>query len=97
MRGRTNKPLFNEKQLCRLNNVFRKLADDAGVYRKGLNLAGIRKTFATWGSETGDDGAVQSLMGHAAKSMLYGNYAFKDINRLKKVTDCIHSKVFSNG
>lgn len=77
-----------------LSAEFRDLLDDLGIYRKGLSFYTLRHQFQTLGDETGDETAVQTIMGHVNDSMS-ANYRqrFPDA-RLQRVADHVHAWMF---
>jgi integrase len=48
-----------------VSKEFRKLLDEIGIMRKGLNFYGLRHTFETVAGETLDQPAIDRIMGHA--------------------------------
>ena len=68
----------------------------AKLYRKGRAFYGLRHTFETVGGESIDQVAVNAIMGHVDTTMA-GHYRERiSDERLKAVTDTIHSWLFGD-
>jgi site-specific recombinase XerD len=74
---------------------FRIVRDAAGVDVGGFSW--LRKTFATYASESADQIAVNFIMGHvdAEISGVYRQLVRE--HRLQKVTDAVHTWLFGGG
>lgn len=74
-----------------------KLIVSAGLKRDGLNFYALRHTFETIGGETGDQVAVDFIMGHSPQSDdMSAAYREKvSDERLKRVTDFVHAWLFA--
>jgi integrase len=70
---------------------FRDLCIDAGINRKGVGFYGLRRSFATVGSECKDQPAVDSIMGHRDGSMSARYRQRISDERLKAVTDYVYA------
>lgn len=77
-----------------ITKLFKRLLDRLDIYRFGLGCYALRHTFETIGGSSGDQVAVDFIMGHLDDSMaaLYRENVFQD--RLVKVTDHVHSWLF---
>ena len=68
----------------------------AGISQKGLGFYGLRRSFETIGSETGNQVAVDHIMGHvpAASDMgaVYRQHVAE--SALRQVTDHVHDWLF---
>jgi integrase len=71
-------------------NRFRRIAEAAGVYRKQVGLLGLRRSFATIAGETGDQAAVDTIMGHARRDMASVYRQGVSDLRLLRCTDMVH-------
>lgn len=75
---------------------FKKLLNDLGLYRPGLGFYSLRRGFETIGGETGDQVAVDFIMGHAddARDMsaVYRQRISDD--RLEAVVNHVHAWLF---
>ena len=75
---------------------FRKLLQSVGLYRKGRGFYALRHVFQTIGEEAGET-ACRFIMGHADSSMS-GVYRERiSDERLRAVTDHVHSWLFGEG
>ncbi len=80
---------------------FGKLMDELGIRREYVGFYSIRHTFETIAGETGDQPAVDRIMGHERDDMatVYREW-MKDERenaRLRKVTDHVRNWVFPDG
>ncbi len=73
---------------------FIKVLKALGLHRRGLGFYLLRHTFETIGGETGDQTAVDGIMGHVRDDMatLYRERITDE--RLRKVTDYVRSWLF---
>ena len=73
---------------------FRKLAQSVEVYRPGLTFYSLRHTFETVAGDTGDQVAVNYVMGHADATMagVYRETVFD--RRLEKLADHVHGWLY---
>lgn len=83
---------------CPISAEFRKLAAKVGIYRKGVTtFYSLRRTFETIGASTGDQVAVDYIMGHAPATndmaAVYRQTTFD--SQLQRVTD--HVQDWLNG
>ena len=77
-----------------LSAEFRKLLDDAGLYRQGASFYALRHVCKTVGSASRDQVATNSIMGHVDDSMS-GTYREQiDDERLLAVVNHVHSWLF---
>jgi site-specific recombinase XerD len=91
--------LSDGKQLSGTNNDVAKHFRTIRLVSK-IRVGGfswLRKTFATYGSESGDQVAVDFIMGHvdSAISGVYRQLVRE--HRLQKVTDAVHAWLFGGG
>ena len=77
----------------------RKLLLELGYHRTGLSFYALRHTFETIGSETGDQVAVDFIMGHAPDTNdMAARYRQRITDgRLEKVTDFVHAWLWGDG
>ena len=79
-----------------ISQEFRKLLDHLGFHREGVGFYALRHTFETEAGETGDQVAVNHIMGHAPTSndmsAVYREGISRD--RLKRVTDHVRAWLF---
>ncbi len=71
-----------------------RLLKKVGVHRPGVNFYALRHTFETIGGETGDQVAVDSIMGHAQDDMASVHRERISDERLKAVTDYVRAWLF---
>jgi integrase len=76
-------------------NTFKRLMAEAGVDLPGVAFYGLRHSCETFGGETGEQVAVDHIMGHAPDSNDMGdNYrGYVAESSLRRVTDHVRSKV----
>ncbi|MEZ6097850.1 MAG: site-specific integrase [Pirellulaceae bacterium] len=77
-----------------ISKEFRKLADDTKVYRRGLTFYTLRHTFATIAGDTGDQVAVNHVMGHVDDTMAAVYRERISDARLERVADHVHAWLF---
>jgi integrase len=79
-----------------VSQEFRKLAQEAGVYRPSVGFLGLRHAFETIAGDTGDQVAVDMVMGHDRADMasIYRERV-KD-ERIQKVCDAVRQWILSN-
>lgn len=76
-----------------LNQATRDALDRAGIKRKGVSFAALRKTFRTTADEAGDAHAVHLVMGHALPGMA-AHYVVDVIRpRLEKVAEHVRARL----
>ena len=77
---------------------FGKLKKTVGVEREGCGFYGLRHTFATVAGETGDQAAVNRIMGHEDPSMagIYREWRKdkREDERLRRVTDHVRAWLY---
>jgi len=83
---------FREKgHVDSINLEFTKLLEAAGIRRRGVSFYGLRHTFETIAGETGDQAAVDRIMGHEAGNMatVYREWTKdgRENERLRRVTE----------
>lgn len=71
-----------------------KLLTDLGLKRPGLAFYALRHTFETIGGDSGDQIAVNAIMGHVDNSMAAAYRERIDEARLRKVSDFVRSWLF---
>jgi len=81
-----------------ISKESRKLLIALGLHRKGLSFGALRHTFETVGGETGDQVAVDFLMGHVADvNDMAARYRQRiSDERLRAVTDHVHHWLFGD-
>ena len=77
-----------------IGKAFGKLLTKLELKRPGLGFYALRHTFETIGGETGDQVAVNHVMGHADNSMAAAYRERVTDERLVKVTDHVHDWLF---
>ena len=77
-----------------LKNQFPGVLRSLGLSRPGVSFYALRHTFATVGGETGDQVAVNSIMGHVDSTMAATYRERISDERLRAVTDHVHSWLF---
>jgi len=76
---------------------FSKLLQGLDLKRPGVNFYALRHTFETIGGESRDQVAVNAIMGHVDNSMA-GVYRERiSDERLRAVTDCVHTWLYGAG
>ena len=80
-----------------LSKETRKLLDELGLHRKGLGFYALRHTFETIGGDTGDQVAVDHIMGHARHDMAGIHRERIGDERLQAVTDHVRAWLFGEG
>lgn len=80
---------------CDVAKMFRAVRISSRIREGGYSW--LRKTFATYGSESGDQVAVDFIMGHvdAAVSGIYRQLVRE--HRLQKVTNAVHAWLYGGG
>ncbi|MEZ6103770.1 MAG: site-specific integrase [Pirellulaceae bacterium] len=90
------KSWFKESSDNPIANEFRKLLHVTKIYRKGVGFYALRHTFETEGGNTGDQVAVNHIMGHAPSgsdmSAIYREGVSGE--RLSKITDHVRSWLY---
>ncbi|MEZ6121194.1 MAG: tyrosine-type recombinase/integrase [Pirellulaceae bacterium] len=79
-----------------ISKEFRKLLDETNLYRKGVGFYALRHTFETEAGETGDQVAVNHIMGHAPASNDMSAVYREGISRerLERVTNHVRTWLF---
>lgn len=80
-----------------VSKAFRKLLDDAGLYKPGLGFYALRHTFRTIADAAKDQPAANSIMGHADLSMAGVYRELIDDDRLEAVTTHVHIWLYGKG
>jgi integrase/plasmid maintenance system antidote protein VapI len=77
-----------------LITAFRKLKKKAGINRRGIGFYSLRHSFATAGSDSGDEVALSSILGHVDPTMggVYRERISDD--RLHNVVDTVRAWLF---
>jgi integrase len=77
-----------------ISKEFSKLAKRTGIYRSTLTFYSLRHTFETIAGDTGDQVAVDYVMGHVDSTMA-GTYREHVFNpRLERIAQYVHSWLF---
>ena len=80
-----------------ITHEFRKVLDDLEIYRPGLSFYTLRHVFQTIADETGDYLATRRIMGHSDNSISDAYRERFPDERLKKVSDHVHTWLFGEG
>jgi hypothetical protein len=78
-------------------DAIQKAMKKAGVNLKGLGFYGLRRSFETIGAETGNQVAVDHIMGHVPATADMGAVYRQHVaeSALRQVTDHVHTWLFS--
>jgi len=97
--GRDGRSLVGGRRGHRVAGRIRRLLESAGVLRPGLNFYALRHSFATVGEETGDQVAVDAIMGHVPpRNDMRAVYRERLTDeRLRRVVDHVHDWLFPPG
>lgn len=77
-----------------ISHEFRKVLDKVGVHRRYVTFYSLRHMFETIGGDTGDQVAVNHIMGHVDSSMAAEYRESIADERLVRVTDAVRRWVF---
>lgn len=79
-----------------LHDAMKKAMQKSSVAQKGLGFHGLRRSFETIGAETGDQVAVDHIMGHAPLTKDMGAVYRPHVaeSALRQVTDHVHTWLF---
>jgi integrase len=79
-----------------ISDAMKKAMQKSSVAQKGLGFYGLRRSFETIGAETGNQVAVDHIMGHAPPSTDMGDVYRGGVAdaALRQVTDHVHSWLF---
>ena len=79
-----------------LSRAFRRLTEEAGVYRKGMAFYGLRHSFRTVADETRDFPAIDLVMGHSDNSMAARYRERIGNDRLEAIADHVRQWLFGS-
>lgn len=79
-----------------ISDAMKKAMQKASVAQKGLGFYGLRRSFETIGAETGNQVAVDHIMGHAPLTKDMGAIYRQHVaeSALRQVTDHVHNWLF---
>ena len=79
-----------------IKTAIQRQTKKAGISLKGLGFYGLRRSFETIGSETGNQVAVDHVMGHAPRAADMGAVYRQHVaeSALRQVTDHVHDWLF---
>ena len=86
-----------ESRDCPISKQFRKLLDATELYQRGKSFYSLRHVFETEAGDTGDQVAVNAVMGHDDGSMANNYRATVKDHRLEAVAEHLHRWLFGDG
>lgn len=94
--GRDGTSLAADRRGNLVSGRIRRLLERSGVMRPGLNFYALRHTFATIAGDTGDQVAIDAIMGHAPpQNDMRATYRERiNDDRLRKVAEHVRSWLF---